>query len=192
MVAEIVGFSLALNVKESFYIPVLHEDNSKYKQLDINYVLNKFKSILESKNIKKLGHNLKYDRNVLLNYDITLNAIAHDSMLLSYVYDPTAIRHGLDNAAEKYLSYKTIHYEDVAGKGAKQIPFAQVDIDTAAEYACEDSIVSYELYDYLWKIVSENKSVVNIYTDIEMPLVPVLSNIERKWCSYRSKSSLII
>ncbi len=179
MVAEIVGFSLALNVKESFYIPVLHEDNSKYKQLDINYVLNKFKSILESKNIKKLGHNLKYDRNVLLNYDITLNAIAHDSMLLSYVYDPTAIRHGLDNAAEKYLSYKTIHYEDVAGKGAKQIPFAQVDIDTAAEYACEDSIVSYELYDYLWKIVSENKSVVNIYTDIEMPLLPVLSNIER-------------
>ena len=179
MEAEIVGISLALNVKESFYIPLLHEDNSKYKQLNIDYVLNKFKPLLESKKINKLGHNLKYDRNVLLNYNIVLNAIAHDSMLLSYVYDPTAIRHGLDNAAEKYLSYSTIHYEDVAGKGAKQIPFSQVDIEVAAKYACEDSIVSYELYDYLWEKVSKNKSIVNIYTDIEMPLLPVLSNIEK-------------
>ena len=169
MEAEIVGISLALNVKESFYIPLLHEDNSKYKQLNIDYVLNKFKPLLESKKINKLGHNLKYDRNVLLNYNIVLNAIAHDSMLLSYVHDPTAIRHGLDNAAEKYLSYSTIHYEDVAGKGAKQIPFSQVDIEVAAKYACEDSIVSYELYNYLWEKVSKNKSIVNIYTDIEMP-----------------------
>ena len=179
MMAEIVGVSLAINLEESFYIPIAHEDESKYKQLDIDYVLDKFKPLLESKSIKKLGHNLKYDRNVLLNYDITLNAIEHDSMLLSYVYDPTVIRHGLDNVAEKYLSYKTIHYEDVAGKGVKQIPFAKVDIDVAAEYACEDSLVSYELYNYLWEKILKNKSIVNIYTDIEMPLVPVLSNIEK-------------
>ena len=109
-------------------------------------------------------------------------------MLLSYVYDSTAIRHGLDNAAEKYLSHKTIHYEDVAGKGAKQIPFADVDIDIAAEYACEDAVISLELYNYLWSKVSKDKNIVKVYSDIEMPLVPILSKIETNGVLIDSKA----
>ena len=101
-------------------------------------------------------------------------------MILSYVYDSTAIRHRLDNAAEKYLSYKTIHYEDIAGKGAKQIPFSKVDIETAAEYACEDALISLELHEFLWKKLSQDKKAIDIYRHIEIPLVPILSNIERR------------
>ena len=137
--------------------------------------------------IKKVGHNLKYDRNVLLNYKIKLNGIQHDSMLLSYIYDSTAIRHGLDNVAEKYLSHRTIHYEDVAGKGAKQIPFSEVDIDVAAEYACEDATVSLELYNYLWGKVSKDKNIIKVYSDIEIPLMPILSDIERNGVLIDSK-----
>ncbi len=178
--AKIVGISIATDLNTSFYIPLLHENNNhNYNQLPIDFVLQKLKPLLESNDIKKLGHNIKYDRNVLFNYNISLNGIKHDSMLLSYVYDSTAIRHGLDNAAEKYLSYKTIHYEDVTGKGVKQIPFSQVDIDVAAEYACEDTIVSFELYNFLWEILKKYKNVVKVYEEIEIPLISVLSNIER-------------
>ena len=175
--AKIVGFSIAFNAK-SYYIPIAHNKSKKYKQLSEKFVLDKFKDIIESQDLKKIGHNLKYDRNVLLNYGITLNGIEHDSMLLSYVYDSTAIRHGLDNASEKYLSHKTIHYEDIAGKGVKQIPFADIDIDVAAEYACEDAEISYRLYDFLWSKVSKDKDIVKVYQDIEIPLIPILSKIE--------------
>ena len=177
--AEIVGISLALDTKISYYIPVGHEEQSEYKQLPAKFVLDRLKPILENSEIKKLGHNLKYDRNVLFNYKIILNGINHDSMLLSYIYDSTAIRHGLDDVAEKYLSYSTIHYEDIAGKGAKQIPFSKVDIKTAAEYSCEDTLISFELYNYLWSKVSKDNNITKIYQDIEMPLLPILSNIER-------------
>ncbi len=186
--AQIVGISLACDSKKAYYIPLLHEDQSKYKQLPKKFVLENLKPILETHKIKKVGHNLKYDRNVLRNYDIILNGIEHDSMLLSYVYDSTAIRHGLDNAAEKYLSYKTIHYEDIAGKGAKQIPFSKVDIETAAEYSCEDVLVSYELYNYLWAKVSKDENIIKVYKNIEMPLVPILSNIERNGVLVESKT----
>ena len=186
--AQIVGVSLACDSKKAYYIPLLHEDQSKYKQLPKKFVLENLKPILETHKIKKVGHNLKYDRNVLRNYDIVLNGIEHDSMLLSYVYDSTAIRHGLDNAAEKYLSHKTIHYEDIAGKGAKQIPFSKVDIETAAEYSCEDVLVSYELYNYLWAKVSKDENIIKVYKNIEMPLVPILSNIERNGVLVESKT----
>ena len=186
--AQIVGISLACDSKKAYYIPLLHEDQSKYKQLPKKFVLENLKPILETHKIKKVGHNLKYDRNVLRNYDIILNGIEHDSMLLSYVYDSTAIRHGLDNAAEKYLSHKTIHYEDIAGKGAKQIPFSKVDIETAAEYSCEDVLVSYELYNYLWAKVSKDENIIKVYKNIEMPLVPILSNIERNGVLVESKT----
>ena len=185
--AEIVGISIAIDTKESYYIPLAHEDQFKYEQLPIKFVLDKLKPILENTSIKKVGHNLKYDRNVLINYKITLNGISHDSMLLSYIFDSTAIRHGLDNVSEKYLSYKTIHYEDIAGKGAKQIPFAKVDIETAAEYSCEDALVSLELYNYLWSKVSKDENITKVYKDIEMPLLPILSNIERNGVLIDSK-----
>ena len=186
--AQIVGISIALDSKNGHYIPLKHEDQSKYKQLPKKFVLEKLKPLLESNEIKKVGHNLKYDRNVLCNYKIILRGIEHDSMLLSYIYDSTAIRHGLDNVAEKYLSYKTIHYEDIAGKGAKQIPFSKVDIDTAAKYSCEDVLVSYELYNYLWKKISKEKNLVEVYKNIEMPLVPILSNIERNGVLIEAKT----
>ena len=188
MEAKIVGISIALSDKKSYYIPIGHSSNIKYKQLSEKYVLDNLKPILQSEKLKKIGHNLKYDRNVLVNYNINLVGIKHDSMLLSYVYDSTAIRHGLDNAAEKYLSHKTIHYEDVAGKGAKQIPFADVDIDIAAEYACEDAVISLELYNYLWSKVSKDKNIVKVYSDIEMPLVPILSKIETNGVLIDSKA----
>ncbi len=175
--AKIIGFSMAFNAK-SYYIPIAHNKSKKYKQLSEKFVLDNFKDIIESHDLKKIGHNLKYDRNVLLNYGITLNGIKHDSMLLSYVYDSTAIRHGLDNASEKYLSHRTIHYEDIAGKGVKQIPFADIDIDVAAEYACEDAEISYRLYDLLWSKVSKDKDIAKVYQDIEIPLIPILSKIE--------------
>ena len=186
--AQIVGISLACDSKKAYYIPLLHEDQSKYKQLPKKFVLENLKPILETNKIKKVGHNLKYDRNVLRNYDIILNGIEHDSMLLSYVYDSTAIRHGLDNVAEKYLSHKTIHYEDIAGKGVKQIPFSKVDIETAAEYSCEDVLVSYQLYNYLWAKVSKDENIIKVYKNIEMPLVPILSNIERNGVLVESKT----
>ena len=188
MEAKIVGISIALGDKKSYYIPIGHSLNSKYKQLSEKYVLDNLKPILQSEKLKKIGHNLKYDRNVLVNYNINLIGIEHDSMLLSYVYDSTAIRHGLDNAAEKYLSHKTIHYEDVAGKGAKQIPFADVDIDVAAEYSCEDAVVSLQLYNFLWSKVSKDKNIVKVYSDIEMPLVPILSKIETNGVLIDSKA----
>ena len=188
MEAKIVGISIALSDKKSYYIPIGHSSNIKYKQLSKKYVLDNLKPILQSEKFKKIGHNLKYDRNVLVNYNINLIGIEHDSMLLSYVYDSTAIRHGLDNAAEKYLSHKTIHYEDVAGKGAKQIPFADVDIDIAAEYACEDAVVSLELYNFLWSKVSKDKNIVKVYSDIEIPLVPILSKIETNGVLIDSKA----
>ena len=188
MEAKIIGISIALSDKKSYYIPIGHSSNIKYKQLSEKYVLDNLKPILQSEKLKKIGHNLKYDRNVLVNYNINLVGIEHDSMLLSYVYDSTAIRHGLDNAAEKYLSHKTIHYEDVAGKGAKQIPFADVDIDIAAEYACEDAVISLELYNYLWSKVSKDKNIVKVYSDIEMPLVPILSKIETNGVLIDSKA----
>lgn len=185
--AEIVGISIALDLKKSFYIPLLHEDTKKYKQLNNQFVLDYLKNIIESDVIKKVGHNLKYDRNVLLNYGIKLNGIEHDSMLLSYVYDSTAIRHGLDDVSEKYLNHKTIHYEDIAGKGVKQISFTQIDIDKAAEYACEDVHVSYRLYNFLWEKISKDKKLVNVYRDIEIPLLPILSKIERNGVLIDSK-----
>ena len=188
MEAKIVGISIALSDKKSYYIPIGHSSNIKYKQLSKRYVLDNLKPILQSEKFKKIGHNLKYDRNVLVNYNINLIGIEHDSMLLSYVYDSTAIRHGLDNAAEKYLSHKTIHYEDVAGKGAKQIPFADVDIEIAAEYACEDAVVSLELYNFLWSKVSKDKNIVKVYSDIEIPLVPILSKIETNGVLIDSKA----
>ena len=113
---------------------------------------------------------------------IILNGINHDSMLLSYIYDSTAIRHGLDDVAEKYLSYSTIHYEDIAGKGAKQIPFSKVDIKTAAEYSCEDTLISFELYNYLWSKVSKDNNITKIYQDIEMPLLPIYLTSKEMVC----------
>ena len=178
-IAEIVGISVSTEEKKGYYIPIKHTSNSNLNQISLDYTLEKLKPILESENIKKVGHNLKYDMNVLSNYDINLSGIEHDTMLLSYVYDSTGIRHGLDNVAKKYLEYQTIHYEDLTGKGVHQIPFSEVSIDKATEYSCEDVDISLRLYNFFWKKISGNENLKNIYMDIEIPLIKVLSKMER-------------
>jgi DNA polymerase-1 len=141
-------------------------------------VLARLKPLLESKDTAKVGHHLKYDAHVLARYDIALRGMAFDSMLESYVLNSVATRHDMDSVARFYLNRETIHYEDVAGKGAKQLTFNQVDLETAAPYAAEDADITLQLHHRLWEALSETPSLKKVYEDIEQPLVPVLLEIE--------------
>ncbi len=178
MQAEIVGLSFSIKEGEAAYVPVAHNYLGVPDQLDRHLVLEKFKPLLEDETICKLGQNLKYDMNVLGNYDIRMQGIQHDTMLASYVLDST-LRHNMDDMAVRYLSYSTTHYEDVAGKGAKQVTFDQVDIETAAPYAAEDADITLRLHNVLWPQLKETPSLAKIYQEIELPLLPVLSRMER-------------
>ena len=178
MQAEIVGLSFSVKEGEAAYVPVGHDYLDAPKQLDREMVLEKFKPLLEDEKVCKLGQNLKYDMNVLGNYDIHMQGIQHDTMLASYVLDST-LRHGMDDMAVRHLSYSTIHYEDVAGKGAKQITFNQVEVETAAPYAAEDADITLRLHNILWPQLEQVESLAHIYSDMELPLLPVLSRMER-------------
>ena len=178
MQAEIVGLSFSVKEGEAAYVPVGHDYLDAPKQLDRANVLEKFKPLLEDEKICKLGQNLKYDMNVLGNYDIHMQGIQHDTMLASYVLDST-LRHGMDDLAIRHLSYSTIHYEDVAGKGAKQITFNEVEVETASPYAAEDADITLRLHNVLWPQLEETKSLQSVYKDMELPLLPVLSRMER-------------
>jgi DNA polymerase-1 len=156
-----------------------HEDPEGGKQLDCDFVLDKLRPILENPKLAKVGQNLKYDMSVLANHGIRLRGIEFDTMLESYVLDSTATRHDMDSLALKYLTYKTIHYEDVAGKGVKQVSFDQVPIASAGPYAAEDADITLQLHQTLWPELEKNPGLVSLFRDIEMPLVPVLSHIER-------------
>src|SRR5690606_19281464 len=125
-----------------------------------------------------VGQHLKYDRNVLRAYDIRLDAFAHDTMLESYVLDSTATRHDMDSLAKKYLGVETLHYEDVAGRGAKQIGFDEVDIDTATRYAAEDADITLQLHQELWPRLKREPKLAGVYSEIELPLIRVLSTME--------------
>ena len=177
--AEIVGISFAINTGQAAYVPLAHDYEGAPKQLNRAQVLQQFKPLLEDNNKHKLGHNLKYDMNVLANHGIDLQGCQHDSMLESYVLDSTASRHDMDSLALKYLNRTTIHYEDVAGKGAKQIPFNKVPVDAAASYAAEDAEVTLKLHQHLWPRLQESNHLQKLYEELEMPLLPVLSRMER-------------
>lgn len=179
MEARIVGISFSIRPHEAAYIPLGHDYPDSPEQLDRNVVLEKLRPLLESGDNKKLGHNLKYDMSVLANHGIKLAGIQHDSMLQSYVLDSTATRHNMDSLAKKYLNYDTIHYEEVAGKGVKQLSFNQVPIETASPYAAEDADITLRLHNYLWPRLSQSPGLREVYQDIEMPLLEVLSKIER-------------
>jgi len=179
MDAEVVGLSFAVEVGEAAYLPFAHDYEGAPDQLSRDEVLEKFKPLLESDDIKKTGQHLKYDRNVLLNHGIDLRGIEHDTMLQSYVCDAAANRHDLDVLAKKYLDIKTTKFEDIAGKGVKQLTFNQIEIEPAADYAAEDADVALQLHNQLNKIVSAEPALEKVYTEIEMPLLNVLSNIER-------------
>ncbi len=178
MQAEIVGVSFAIEGAAA-YVPLAHDYEGAPKQLDRDKVLAALKPLLENDKPTKLGQNLKYDRNVLLNYDIRLSGIAHDTMLQSYVLDSTATRHDMDSLALKYLSHKTIHFEDIAGKGKKQLTFNQITIDQASPYAAEDADITLRLHNVLWPKLSSEKTLQAVYSDMELPLLTVLSDMER-------------
>ncbi len=179
MQAQVVGVSFAVKTGEAAYLPLAHDYADAPQQLDRDETLKRLKPLLESARHKKLGHHLKYDRNVLLNHGIELNGIEHDTMLESYVLNSTASRHDMDSLAQKYLDYRTTHYEEVAGKGAKQIPFSQVRIEDATPYAAEDADITLRLHEHFWPQLSAAEGQCRVYREIEMPLVPVLSRMER-------------
>ena len=178
MKAEIVGFSLAVKAGEAAYVPLAHRYADVPAQLDRAKVLAQLKPLLEDPKKLKLGHHLKYDAHVLLNYGIHLAGMRYDSMLESYVLDSVASRHDMDSLAEKYLNYQTIHYEDVAGKGAKQIGFDEVRVEDATRYAAEDADVTLRLHQAIWPKLRSMPALKKVFDDIEMPLVPVLLKIE--------------
>jgi len=179
MEAEIVGVSLAIDPGTAAYIPLAHDYAGAPAQLERERVLAALKPILEDEGRRKLGQNLKYDRNVLQNHGITLRGIAHDTMLESYVLDSTASRHDLDSLSLKYLGRKTILFEEVAAKGAKQLTFDQVPVEQATAYAAEDADVALQLHRTLFPRLAQVPALKDLYENLEVPLVPVLSRIER-------------
>jgi DNA polymerase-1 len=179
MQARIVGLSFAAAPGEAAYLPVGHDYAGAPPQLDRDRVLAAFKPLLEDASLPKLGHHLKYDAHVLANYGIALRGQRFDSMLESYVLNSVATRHDMDATAQKYLGVKTIHFEDIAGKGAKQITFNQVEVERAAEYSAEDADVTLQLHLALWPQIEALPALKSVYETIEQPLVAVLYRMER-------------
>jgi DNA polymerase-1 len=179
MDAELVGVSFSVTAGEAAYLPLAHDYLDAPEQLDRAHVLALLKPLLEDPIIKKVGQHLKYDKNVLANYNINLQGIAFDTMLESYVLNSVATRHDMDSLAEKYLGHKTTHFEDIAGKGAKQVTFNQILLDKAAPYAAEDADITLRLHKVIWQKLSEEKDLVNVFNEIELPLSPILSKMEQ-------------
>jgi DNA polymerase-1 len=179
MRAQIVGVSFAVAPGVAAYLPLRHDYAGAPEQLDRDASLARLKPLLESARHAKVGHHLKYDAHVLARHGIQLAGMKYDSMLESYVWN-SVLRHDMDSAAERHLGIRTIHYEDVAGKGAKQIPFSQVPVDKAAEYSAEDADVTLRLHLVLWPQVSAVPALKALYEDCEQPLVPVLFRMEER------------
>ena len=178
--ARIVGVSFCVEPGRAAYVPLGHDYVGAPEQLDRDAVLARLKPLLEAERPAKVGHHLKYDAHVLANHGIALGGMAYDTMLESYVWNSVATRHDMDSAAERYLGLKTITYEKVAGKGAKQIPFSQVSIETASTYAAEDADVTLRLHRTLWPAIEREPLLRRLYEDFEQPLVPVLQRMERR------------
>ena len=182
--AKIVGVCLAVKDpdkpgNQACYIPLTHDYEDAPKQLDIEMVLNRLKPILENPNIAKCGQNLKYDWHVLQNHGISLKGMQFDTMLESYSLNSVATRHNMDDLALKYLNHRTTHFEEIAGKGKKQLTFNQIEIETAAHYAAEDADITLQLHQTLWQQLEAEPTLKKVFTDIEMPLMPVLAHMER-------------
>ena len=176
MDAKLVGISLSVKSGEAAYIPLAHNHDD---QLPEDLVLRELKPILESKKTKVIGQNIKFDRNILSRYGINLNSIENDTMLMSYVLNSTASRHNLDALAQHYLNYKTTTFEEVAGKGVKQITFDLVPIDKAAHYASEDADITFRLYEELKSKLAKEPILSALLEEVEIPLIRVLSDMEQ-------------
>jgi DNA polymerase-1 len=178
MRAQIVGVSFCVEPGFAGYVPLQHDYAGAPEQLDRAQVLAALRPILENPGIAKVGHHLKYDAHVLLNYGIRLAGMRYDTMLESYVWNSVATRHDMDGAALRYLGVSTIKYEDVAGKGAKQLSFNEVPVESAAEYSAEDADVTLQLHRALWPQIEAVPALRRLYEDMEQPLVPILLNME--------------
>ncbi|WP_057833085.1 DNA polymerase I [Colwellia sp. TT2012] len=179
MKAELVGLSFAIEVGKAAYVPLTHDYTDAPEQLDKDWVLAQLKPLLESTKIKKIGQNLKYDANVLSHYDITLQGIEFDTMIESYCYNSVATRHNMDALALKYLDYKMVKFEDIAGKGAKQLTFNQIDLEKAGHYAAEDADITLRLHKAIFPALAQSPALLSVFKDIEMPLLPVLARMEQ-------------
>ncbi|MBJ8453983.1 DNA polymerase I [Acinetobacter bereziniae] len=177
-VAEMVGFSLAFDAHDAYYIPLAHDYEGAPQQLNRETIIQQIKPILEDPNIEKIGHHLKYDAHIFENHGIHLQGWFFDTMLASYVLNSVATRHGMDDVARVYLSHLTTTFEQVAGKGAKQKTFNQIDIETAGHYAAEDAHVTYRLYEVLERKLKEIPELSGILHNIEMPVASVLTSME--------------
>ena len=185
MKAKLVGVSFSIKPHEAYYIPINHHD----KNIDISEkkVLEFLKEVMTESKFTIIGQNIKYDMNVLEKYSIKFNCKIHDTMVMSYVYNSTG-KHDLNTLAEKYLNYTTIKYEELAGSGAKQKLFSEIDADKATNYACEDADITLRLYNFLYEKLSSNKEQLNLYEKIELPLVKILSKIELNGVNINEKS----
>jgi len=179
MKAELVGLSFAIEAGKAAYVPLCHDYEDAPEQLDRDWVLAQLKPLLESNSVQKIGQNLKYDANVLSHYDIALQGVGFDTMIESYCYNSVATRHNMDALALKYLDYKTVHFEDIAGKGAKQLTFNQIDIEKAGHYAAEDADITLRLHQAIFPALAKSATQLSVFNDIEMPLMPVLARMEQ-------------
>ena len=179
MEAEVVGVSFSCKAGEAAYLPFAHDYLDAPEQLDRDWVLSKLKPLLEDPKQLKVGQNLKYDKHVLLNHGIELQGIEHDTMIQSYVLNSTANRHDMDTLAEKHLGRSTIHFEDIAGKGAKQLTFNQISLGVAAPYAAEDADITFQLHQVLYPQLQASLGLHSVYQEIDKPLVPLIASIER-------------
>lgn len=182
MEAELVGFSVAYEYKgkiKAAYIPLAHDYDDAPQQISIEDIKPSLKQLLEDKTISKVGQNLKYDINVLAKYSLIIAGIVGDTMLQSYVFNSTSTRHDMDSLALKYLGHNCISFEDIAGKGAKQITFNKIPLDQAAPYAAEDADVTLRLYKYFSEKLRHEPKLNAVFSDIELPLMPILSKVEQ-------------
>lgn len=177
--ARLVGLSFATEPGMACYIPVGHDYIDAPDQLPLERVLELLKPLLEDEKVLKVGQNLKFDRGIVGNYGIELRGIAFDTMLESYILDSVAGRHDMDSLSNRWLSHKTVTFEEIAGKGKKQLTFNQIDLEQAGHYAAEDADVTLQLHLKMWPKLEKSAGPLNIFNNIEMPLVPVLSRIER-------------
>lgn len=176
--AQIVGLSFALQAEQAYYLPLAHDYMGAPEQLDRESVLAQLKPILENPNIGKIGQHLKYDAHVLSNHGIQLQGWAFDTMLASYVINPTATRHNMDDLAKFYLDYQTTSFEDVAGKGVKQLTFNQIELEKAAPYACEDADVTFRLYQVFNEKLKDLPALKSLLLEVEMPTAQILTEME--------------
>ncbi|WP_426359346.1 DNA polymerase I [Pseudocolwellia sp. HL-MZ19] len=179
MKAELVGLSFSVEVGKAAYVPLTHDYEDAPEQLDLAWVLALLKPLLEDKTVAKVGQNLKYDANVLSHYDIQMQGIVFDTMIESYCLNSVATRHNMDALADKYLGYKTVHFEDIAGKGAKQLTFNQIEIEKASHYAAEDADITLRLHEAIYPKLSKSADQLTVFNEIEMPLLPVLARMEQ-------------